>query len=218
MRIQLSLEHLFQHRAEDRFGDVRGFLKRLWLIFLNDGRSNLFLNCRCRFGFTWYKRSPCIDSSGFERIVSGKSLDGIYTKNLTLSVNGVIINEPIRKSVDVIAKEFTNGNWGNGDDQRNRLTAAGYDYNAVQAKVNELLGQKAAPAASTKKSNDAIAQEVINGKWGNGNDRINRLRAAGFDPNAIQALVNQKLDAGKKSIDTIAERSLLENGVMARIV
>ena len=112
--------------------------------------------------------------------------------------------EPTKKSVDVIAKEVINGKWGNGDDRKSRLTAAGYDYNAVQAKVNELLGQKAAPAAPVKKSNDVIAQEVINGKWGNGNDRINQLKAAGYDPTAIQALVNQKLGAGKKSIDTIA--------------
>lgn len=100
--------------------------------------------------------------------------------------------------------EVINGKWGNGDDRKSRLTGAGYDYNIVQAKVNELLGQKAAPASPAKKSNDVIAQEVINGKWGNGNDRINRLKAAGYDPATIQALVNQKLGAGKKSVDTIA--------------
>ena len=109
-----------------------------------------------------------------------------------------------KKSVDVIAKEVINGKWGNGDDRKNRLIAAGYDYNAVQAKVNELLGQKAKPAAPAKKSNDVIAQEVINGKWGNGNDRINRLKAAGYDPTAIQALVNKKLGAGKMSVNELA--------------
>lgn len=134
---------------------------------------------------------------------------GPYLKSkfpeLVRQVNGgVVLNEPTRKSVDVIAKEVINGKWGNGDDRRNRLTTAGYDYNAVQAKVNALLGQKATPAAPARKSNDVIAQEVINGKWGNGNDRINRLRAAGYDPNAIQSLVNQKLGAGRKSVDTIA--------------
>lgn len=101
-------------------------------------------------------------------------------------------------------KSSTENGGGNGDDRRNRLTAAGYDYNAVQAKVNALLGQKAAPAAPTKKSNDVIAQEVINGKWENGNDRINRLEAAGYNPNTIHALVNQKLGASKKSVDVIA--------------
>ena len=44
------------------------------------------------------------------------------------------------KSIDEIAREVIRGDWGNGADRKNRLTYAGYDYAAVQAKVNELLG------------------------------------------------------------------------------
>ena len=40
---------------------------------------------------------------------------------------------------DELAKEVIKGLWGNDADRRNRLTAAGYDYNAVQRRVNELL-------------------------------------------------------------------------------
>ena len=43
------------------------------------------------------------------------------------------------KTVDAIAKEVILGKWGNGAERRNRLTAAGYDYNTIQAKVNQLL-------------------------------------------------------------------------------
>lgn len=43
------------------------------------------------------------------------------------------------KSVDTIASEVIRGNWGNGDERKKKLTAAGYDYAAVQKKVNELL-------------------------------------------------------------------------------
>lgn len=43
------------------------------------------------------------------------------------------------KSVETIAKEVIAGKWGNGSDRKARLTAAGYDYAAVQKKVNELL-------------------------------------------------------------------------------
>ena len=43
------------------------------------------------------------------------------------------------KSVDELAREVIKGLWGNGADRKNRLTAAGYDYNAVQKRVNELL-------------------------------------------------------------------------------
>lgn len=38
-----------------------------------------------------------------------------------------------------------------------------------------------------------IVQEVIDGKWGNGLDRKQRLAAAGYDYAAIQKLVNQRL-------------------------
>lgn len=44
-----------------------------------------------------------------------------------------------KKSVDEIAKEVIRGDWGNGQDRKDRLTAAGYDYSAVQKRVNELL-------------------------------------------------------------------------------
>lgn len=36
-------------------------------------------------------------------------------------------------------KEVINGEWGNGQDRRDRLEAAGYNYTEVQKKVNELL-------------------------------------------------------------------------------
>ena len=44
------------------------------------------------------------------------------------------------KSIDEIAREVIRGDWGNGADRKNLLISAGYDYAAVQAKVNELLG------------------------------------------------------------------------------
>ena len=55
-----------------------------------------------------------------------------------------------------------------------------------------------------RKSDDEIAAEVIAGKWGNGSERTSRLSAAGYDPSAIQAIVNQKLQPAKKSNDDIA--------------
>ena len=43
------------------------------------------------------------------------------------------------KSIEELAKEVIRGNWGNGDERKKRLTEAGYDYDAIQKKVNELL-------------------------------------------------------------------------------
>ena len=44
-----------------------------------------------------------------------------------------------------------------------------------------------------KKSNEEIAQEVIDGKWGNGAERIKNLTYAGYKASDIQAIVNKKL-------------------------
>lgn len=89
------------------------------------------------------------------------------------------------KSVSQIAKEVIAGKWGKGDDRKNRLTAAGYDYAAVQKEVNELY------AIASKKSIDTVAREVIAGKWGTGQDRVNRLEKAGYDAVQVQHRVNE---------------------------
>lgn len=43
------------------------------------------------------------------------------------------------KSVEELALEVIQGFWGSGADRKERLTKAGYDYKAVQARVNEML-------------------------------------------------------------------------------
>ena len=43
------------------------------------------------------------------------------------------------KSVEGLANEVIAGKWGNGQERKDKLTDAGYDYNAVQSKVNEIL-------------------------------------------------------------------------------
>lgn len=44
------------------------------------------------------------------------------------------------KSIDEVANEVINGLWGNGEERKNRLENAGYNYQEVQNKVNEILG------------------------------------------------------------------------------
>ena len=94
------------------------------------------------------------------------------------------------KSINEVAKEVINGKWGNGSDRTNRLAAAGYDAKAVQNEVNRILKGN---ATTPSKSINEVAKEVINGKWGNGSDRTNRLAAAGYDAKAVQNEVNRIL-------------------------
>ena len=96
----------------------------------------------------------------------------------------------VAKTIDQLADEVIAGKQGTGDARKKAL---GSQYDAVQNRVNEKLGATVKPKAPAKKSNDTIAQEVINGQWGNGTDRTNRLKKAGYNPTTIQNLVNQKL-------------------------
>lgn len=96
--------------------------------------------------------------------------------------------KPVKKSVNTIAREVLAGKWGNGTDRKARLTKAGYDYNKVQAAVNKLV--KTSQITQDKIIN-AVAHEVIAGRWGNGQERIDRLKAAGYDPDKIQKRVNE---------------------------
>jgi len=52
------------------------------------------------------------------------------------------------KTIDQLAREVIQGKWGNGAERKQKLTAAGYDYNAVQARVNELMGVKTSSSSS----------------------------------------------------------------------
>lgn len=55
------------------------------------------------------------------------------------------------------------------------------------------------PVAPVKKSVDEIAREVIQGRWGNGKERADKLAAAGYSYSEIQARVNELLGVnGKK--------------------
>lgn len=95
------------------------------------------------------------------------------------------ISKPVKKTIEQIAKEVIVGKWGNGNERKQRLSAAGYNYSEVQKKVNRLLG------APEKKSNEEIAREVIKGLWGNGEERRKRLTEAGYNYSNIQKIVNK---------------------------
>lgn len=54
-----------------------------------------------------------------------------------------------KKSTDTIAKEVIAGKWGNGNDRKKKLEAAGYNYNTIQNRVNEMLGVKASSSSGS---------------------------------------------------------------------
>ena len=66
-----------------------------------------------------------VKSAGFDAFITTASGSAISSSNA--------------KFIDTLAKEVIRGDWGNGAERKQRLTAAGYDYAAVQKRVNELL-------------------------------------------------------------------------------
>lgn len=66
-----------------------------------------------------------LKAAGFETYISTKG--------------GQAVPASSKKSIDEIAREVILGKWGNGQERKDRLTKAGYDYSSVQKRVDELL-------------------------------------------------------------------------------
>lgn len=134
------------------------------------------------YGIWQYTSSGRIDG-----INGNVDLDYAYVDYPAL-ISGTVVN-PIKevKTAVQLAEEVISGKWGNGEERKQKLTAAGYNYAEVQAEVNKLMGK------TSKKSNEEIAKEVIRGSWGNGNERKQKLTAAGYNYSEIQSTVNKML-------------------------
>ena len=91
---------------------------------------------------------------------------------------------------NAIVQQVIRGEWGVGQERIKQLTDAGYDAERIQEKVNlALQGSQ----INDIKTTDALAYEVIQGDWGNGEERKERLEAAGYDYDAVQQRVNELL-------------------------
>lgn len=122
------------------------------------------------------------------------------------------------KSIDQLAQEVIDGKWGDGTQRKQALQKAGYDYNAVQDRVNEIL------LSNASKSVTEVAKEVIAGKYGNGTDRKEKLEAEGYNYDAVQEKVNELLGENTsrtytvKSGDTLSEIASKYNTTVAKLV
>lgn len=117
-----------------------------------------------------------------------------------------------------IAQKVIEGEFGNGEERVKRLTEAGYNASEVQEEVNRMMSEEGGESnedtntETTKQNSDCkilcgiresqlyrdddietIAAEVIQGDWGNGEERRERLERAGYDYDVVQAKVNELL-------------------------
>lgn len=109
-----------------------------------------------------------------------------------------------KKSSATIAQEVLDGKWGVNPQRKRDLESAGYNYTEVQGIVNRIIGGQQTKPKPVTKSVDQLAQEVIDGKHGQGDAR---KKALGSQYSAVQARVNAILDGGKpqrKTVDQMA--------------
>lgn len=73
--------------------------------------------------------------------VSGKRCPEPYVRNTEdwVAFKNQLTSQGVNKSVEELAREVILGKWGNGSERKQRLTAAGYNYKEIQARVNALL-------------------------------------------------------------------------------
>ena len=156
-------------------------------------------------------------SSGKVSGISGNcDMNYLYNEDI---IQDTISTVEDKKSIDEIADEVIDGKWGNGTDRKTNLEKAGYDYDAVQNRVNEILKEK-----DNKKSVTEVAKDVIAGDYGNGEDRKKKLEAEGYNYDQVQAKVNQLLGAEVtktytvKSGDTLSEIAKKYNTTVQELV
>ena len=112
----------------------------------------------------WRKENPITNTPKEEPVVSGGSSGVLYrvqvgaysnkanaeaqlkkikaagfTDAFITTTGGHTVTD--KKTTEQIAKEVIYGLWGNGEERKNKLTAAGYDYDEVQSMVTKLMNQ-----------------------------------------------------------------------------
>ena len=142
----------------------------------------------------------------------GQASDGPTTQETVTTTKSSVNTSNQGKSNETVAQEVLQGIWGNGQERYDNLTNAGYDAQAVQDRVNSLLNGET-PSNSANSDLDSVAKEVLQGLWGNGQERYDKLTSAGYDAQAVQERVNSILsgdssDTSDYDIDVIANQVL----------
>jgi hypothetical protein len=124
-----------------------------------------------------------LSMDGFRKAVKAQMDKGgvIALPKKETSVSG---NQGTLYKVQVFA-----GSKSGAENALKKAKAAGFT-DAFISIVNQNVSVEPKPV---KKSVDEIAKEVIQGKWGSGTDRKNRLTAAGYDYPTVQKRVNEML-------------------------
>lgn len=90
----------------------------------------------------------CVAGTRSFKVIEGNKNDSVGYRTMDIGgkyIRGFIVpkygksQKTKKKTIEELAREVIAGKWGNGPDRKKKLAAAGYDYDAVQKKVNALL-------------------------------------------------------------------------------
>jgi uncharacterized FlgJ-related protein len=139
-------------------------------------------------------------SGGIIHVIEGNNGEKVARRELSVNgryIRGFIVpkysnntapsggsNSTVSGTIDELARRVIAGEFGSGNARKNAL---GDKYDAVQARVNEILS---GATSTPKKSVSEVAKEVLAGSWGNGSDRKAKLEAAGYNYDEVQKAVN----------------------------
>lgn len=139
-------------------------------------------------------------SGGIIHVIEGNNGEKVARRELSVNgryIRGFIVPKysnntapsggstpTVSGTIDALARRVIAGEFGSGDARKNAL---GDKYDAVQARVNEILN---GIASTPSKSVSEVAKEVLAGSWGNGSDRKAKLEAAGYNYDEVQSAVN----------------------------
>ena len=158
-------------------------------------------------------------SGGIIHVIEGNNGEKVARRELSVNgryIRGFIVpkysnntapsggsNSTVSGTIDELARRVIAGEFGSGDARKNAL---GDKYDAVQARVNEILN---GIASTPSKSVSEVAKEVLAGSWGNGSARKAKLEAAGYNYDEVQSAVNALCNKPTlKSVSEIAKEVL----------
>lgn len=106
-------------------------------------------------------RKKRLTESGYDYDAVQKIVDSLVKGNSTSTAKPS--QAPVKKSNEEIAKEVIAGKWGNGAVRKNKLKAAGYDYDTIQSIVKNMLNKPAVNSTSKPASSTAVYYTVKSG-------------------------------------------------------
>lgn len=159
-----------------------------YFAFINTSRYSNLKYCK-----TAYEYAAAIKADGWATDSTySQKLVNIYTLYGLDFFDRIVAGEVESETIEDIVNAVIRGEYGNGEERKRRLEADGWDYTEVQRRVNAKLSNEMTEVTNLDDIEE-IAKAVIRGEYGNGQERKDKLKAAGYDYSAVQARVNEML-------------------------